>query len=81
MHRTQIYIEDDIFSKIRTISNTLNISVSQFIRNAVKNELEKEQKNDMEDFFNSFDTLESFENIDSKKYVQNLRSKSRIINE
>jgi len=81
MHRTQIYIEDDIFTKIKTISNTLNISVSQFIRNAVKNELEKDRKNDMEDFFNSFEALESFENVDSKEYVKNIRSKSRIIDE
>jgi hypothetical protein len=81
MHRTQIYIEDDIFSKIKAISNTLNISVSQFIRNAVNNELEKDSKNDMEDFFNSFDSLKSFEDIDSKEYVQTLRSKSRIIDE
>jgi len=80
MHRTQIYIDDDIFSKVKNISKSLNISVSEFIRKSIKNELNKDSKNDMESFFDSFDALDSFKNTDASKYTEDIRSKSRILN-
>lgn len=81
MHRTQLYIEEDVFSQIQKIAKSSNISISEFIRTAVKNELKKESSQNMNVFFEELTPLESFENIDSSKYVNNIRSKSRIIND
>jgi antitoxin component of RelBE/YafQ-DinJ toxin-antitoxin module len=79
MHRTQVYIEDNIFEKVKQVSKSMNISVSEFIRNSLKKELNIDKPNDMESFFQNFEPLESFENTDPKKYVKNIRSKSRIL--
>jgi len=81
MHRTQIYIEDDLFAKVKNISSLLNISISEFIRTAVKNEITKDSKNNMDDFFENFEALESFKNVDAAKYIHDIRANSRIINE
>ena len=79
MHRTQIYIEDDLFEKVKQISANLNISMSEFIRNSLRKELSQESQTDMEEFFNSFTPLQSFEGIEPSQYVNDIRSKSRIL--
>jgi len=81
MHRTQLYIEDDLFTKVKSISSSLNISMSEFIRRAVKNEITKDKKDEMDNFFESFEALESFKNTNAVKYVDDIRANSRIINE
>jgi len=81
MHRTQLYIEEDIFAKAQQVSKSLNISISEFIRRAVKKELQAGSKNSMKNFFEELEPLESFRNTDSEKYVDELRGKSRILND
>jgi len=81
MHRTQIYIEDDLFAKVKNISSSLNMSISKFIRNAVKNEINKDNKNSMNNFFENFEALESFKEVDAINYVNDIRANSRIISE
>jgi len=80
MHRTQVYIEDDIFAKAKIVAQSLNISISQFIRDAVSNQLKTKETNDMKSFFDNMTPLESFKDIDATDYVHSIRSKSRIIN-
>jgi len=81
MHRTQLYIEEDIFSKAQQVAKSLNISISEFIRRAIKNELQSDNKNDMKNFFDTLKPLESFKDVDSTEYVNDLRSKSRIVHD
>ncbi len=81
MHRTQLYIEDDLFAKVKNISSSLNISISEFIRTAVRNEITKDNKDSVSDFFNDFEALESFKDVDATSYVSEIRKNSRIINE
>jgi len=81
MHRTQLYIENDIFAKAQQVSKSLNISISEFIRRAIKNELHGESKSDMQNFFDKLEPLESFKEVDSTRYVDGLRNKSRILND
>jgi len=81
MHRTQLYIEEDTFSQVQKLSKSLNISISEFIRTAVKNELKKETGQDISEFFDKLTPLASFKDIDSKKYVKDLRANSRIVND
>ena len=81
MHRTQLYIEEDIFAKAQQVSKSLNISISEFIRRAIRHELQVDSKSDMQNFFDRIEPLDSFKEIDSAKYVDELRSSSRILND
>ena len=79
MQRTQIYLEDSLIAELKRIAKSMNISMSEFIRGAVKKELKKYEQNNLSQFIDSLQPLESFENIDASKYVDNIRSKSRIV--
>jgi len=81
MHRTQLYIDEDIFSQVQKTAKSLNISISEFIRTAVKNELKKGTRQNMSDFFEKLEPLESFKDIDAADYVNNIRTNSRILND
>lgn len=79
MQRTQIYLEDNLIMELKTVAKSMNISMSEFIRGAVKKELKKYGQNNLSKFIDSLQPLESFENIDATEYVDNIRSKSRIV--
>ncbi len=81
MHRTQLYIEEDIFAKAQQVSKSLNISISEFIRRAINNELHVESKSDIQNFFDRLEPLDSFKGVDSAEYVEKLRSRSRMLND
>ena len=76
MHRMQLHIEEDIFAKVQQVSKSLNIPIAEFIRRAIKNELQIESKSDMKSFFDRLEPLNSFKEVDSAKYVDELRSKN-----
>jgi hypothetical protein len=80
MHRTQIYIEEEIFEKIKRESKISGVSVSEFIRISVKKNMQKKSRNNMGSFFDNLKPLESFKDIVPENYVDNLRSNSRILN-
>ena len=54
MHRTQIYFDEPLFSEIKAHANALGISLSAYIRDALKRDLEqkrtKPQKSDFQRF-------------------------------
>ena len=79
MHRTQIYIEEEIFQKARKESEILGISISEFIRMSIKKNIQKNSVNNINVFFGNLKPLESFKDINPKEYVDNIRSKSRIL--
>jgi len=81
MQRTQIYFEQDTLQDLKEIANNLNISVSEFIRRAIKVEIKKRKKRDLNDFLANMTPVESFKNIDATEYVNEIRAKSRILND
>jgi len=81
MQRTQIYLEDNTINELKKIAKNLNISMSEYIRQAIKNELKKYRKNNLEKFLDNLKPLESFRDINPTEYVDNIRNNSRIINE
>ncbi len=53
MHRTQIYFEEPFFEELKRQANTLGISLSAYIRDTLKKDLdEKKQKPSSTDFSN-----------------------------
>ena len=54
MHRTQIYFEETLFQAIRQRANSMNISVSAYIRDTLKRELEDQEKREQPVDFSEF---------------------------
>jgi hypothetical protein len=81
MQRTQIYFEQDTLQDLKEIANSLNISVSEFIRRVMKVEIKKKKKRDLNDFLANMTPIESFKDMDATEYVNEIRSQSRILND
>ena len=79
MHRTQIYLQDDLYEQLRNRSKALGLSISELIRRAVEKDLSAEPAADAEAFFDRLKPLESFADVDPKSYVRRLRDKSRLL--
>ena len=44
MHRTQIYFEETLFEELKQQANTLGISLSAYIRDILKKDLQEKKK-------------------------------------
>ncbi|HIP28079.1 MAG TPA: hypothetical protein EYG82_02780 [Sulfurovum sp.] len=44
MHRTQIYFEEPLFEELKRQANSLGISLSAYIRDTLKKDLEEKKK-------------------------------------
>lgn len=78
MHRTQIYLQDALYERLKHQSLILNMSISEIIRQAVEKDLSKSADKNARLFFNALAPLQSFANTDAVQYVDALRSTSRI---
>jgi len=54
MHRTQIYFEEPLFEALKRQANTLGISLSAYIRDVVRKDLEKQNKEPKKTDFSDF---------------------------
>ncbi len=54
MHRTQIYFEEDLFNKIKIQANKLGLSISAYIREVLKNDIEKREEEPSKIDFSEF---------------------------
>ena len=80
MHRTQIYLPEDIHKRLKMRSRTDGLSVSELIRRAVEKDLQQESSNSSaRQFFETMKPLESFADCKPEQYVRALRNNSRIL--
>ena len=79
MHRTQIYLQDEVFKRLRIRSRAQGLSISELIRRAVEKDLNAEPAADAEAFFDRLKPLESFAEVLPETYVRALRNKSRLL--
>jgi len=79
MQRTQIYFEQSTLSDIKNMAKSLNISTSEFIRDVMKKEIKKKKNSNLKIFLDDLEPLDSFKDIKTQDYVQEIRNKSRII--
>ncbi len=54
MHRTQIYFDEVLFKAIKQKANNMNISVSAYIRDTLKKDLEAQKKKEQAIDFSGF---------------------------
>lgn len=79
MHRTQIYLHDDLYEGLKTRARSVGISMSELIRRTLEKDIQKDPVAEAQAFFEQLKPLESFADIDSQAYVQSIRSRSRLL--
>jgi len=82
LQKTQLLLEDRLFNDLNNIVKNLNVSISDFISQLLKKEIFKykqDKKNDILNFIDDLKPLESFKDIETNEYINNIRNKSRIL--
>ena len=79
LHRTQIYLQDDLHDSPKVRARSLFVSISELIRRRLKKDIQKDPVADARAYFTWPKPLESFANVDSECYVSAIRTKSRIL--
>jgi predicted DNA-binding protein len=80
MHRTQIYLPDDLHERLKSRSRVDGLSMTELIRRAVEKELQRESSiSDARHFFEEMTPLESFASCEPEQYVRSIRDTSRIL--
>lgn len=79
MHRTQIYLQDDLYEKLRIRSRSLGVSLSELIRRSLEKGIDKNPAADARAFFAQLPILESFAASEPEAYVRTLRTNSRLL--
>lgn len=79
MHRTQIYLQNDLYERLKTRSRNVGVSVSELIRRSLEKDIQQDPVADAKAFFERLKPLESFANTEPETYVRKLRNKSRLL--
>lgn len=79
MHRTQIYLQDDLYENLKQRARRVGISMSELIRRQLARDIQKDPVADAKAYFAQLTPLESFSSTAPEEYVTELRSRSRIL--
>jgi len=79
MHRTQIYLQNDLYERLKTRSRNAGVSVSELIRRSLEKDIQQDPIADAKAFFERLKPLESFANTEPEAYVRKLRNTSRLL--
>jgi|CABS01.1.fsa_nt_gi predicted CopG family antitoxin len=79
MHRTQIYLQDDLYERLKTRSRNAGVSISELIRGSLEKDIQQDPVADAKAFFERLKPLESFANTEPETYVRKLRNTSRLL--
>lgn len=79
MHRTQIYLQNDLYERLKTRSRNIGVSVSELIRRSLEKDIQQDPVADAKAFFERLGPLQSFANTEPEAYVRKLRNTSRLL--
>ena len=79
MHRTQIYLPDDLHESLKTRARSVGISISELIRRTLERDIAKDPVADARAYFDRLTPLESFAQVSSEAYVREIRGSSRLL--
>jgi hypothetical protein len=79
MHRTQIYLQDDLYERLKMRSRNAGVSISELIRGSLERDMQHEPVADAKAFFERLVPLESFADTEPESYVRELRNASRLL--
>ena len=63
MHRTQLYFDETLFNQIKQTANSMNMTVSAYIREVLRKELEAQQQKSQPVDFSEFSGMWENQNI------------------
>ena len=81
MHRTQIYLQEELYGRLKARSRVLGVSISELIRTTLDKNLDLAPSNAARDYFASAVPMESFADSSPENFVERLRQRSRLIRE
>jgi len=81
MHRTQIYLQEKLYRRLKARSRVLGVSISELIRTTLNENLDATPGNAARDYFASARPVKSFAGLSPEDYVKQLRMKSRLLRE
>jgi negative regulator of replication initiation len=79
MHRTQIYLQDQLHEQLKRRARSVGVSMSELIRRTLEKDIKKDTLADAKAFFERLQPLQSFADVDAQTYVESLRKRSRIL--
>ena len=79
MHRTQIYLHDELHGQPKRRARSTGVSMSELIRQTLERGIKNDPVADARAFFEQLEPLRSFAEVDGKTFVEGLRSRSRIL--
>lgn len=79
MHRTQIYLQDELHDSLKARARSVGISMSELIRRTLETAIEKDPAADARTYFERLKPLESFAGITPEEFVRDIRSTSRLL--
>ena len=79
MHRTQIYLQNELYERLKARSRSVGVSVSELIRRSLEKDIQQDPVADAKAFFERLKPLESFANTEPEAYVRKLRKTSRLL--
>jgi negative regulator of replication initiation len=79
MHRTQIYLQDELHETLKARARSVGLSMSELIRRTLEKDIQREPVAEARAYFDKLQPLKSFSDLNSGGYVRTLRSKSRLL--
>lgn len=79
MHRTQIYLQDDLHDSLKARARSVGISISELIRRTLERDIAKDPVADARAYFDRLTPLKSFAEVSSEDYVREIRGTSRLL--
>lgn len=79
MHRTQIYLQNDLYDALKARAANMRVSISELIRRTLERDIQQDPMADAQAYFERLQPLESFNAVDAETYVRNIRRQSRIL--
>ena len=79
MHRTQIYLQDELHDSLKARARSVGVSISELIRRTLEKDLQKDPLGDARAYFERLRPLESFAQTTPEDFVQGIRNTSRLL--
>ena len=79
MHRTQIYLQEELHETLKARARSVGVSMSELIRRTLETSIEKNPVADAHAFFDRLTPLASYTQSTPEDYVTASRSKSRLL--
>ncbi len=79
MHRTQIYLHEDLHKSLKARARSIGVSISELIRRTLEKDIRKDPVADARAYFDRLSPLQSFAQTTPENFVREIRGASRLL--